>query len=65
MLNFFLSVAVFAAILLLVGAWNRWQRDGGGQQSWLMIAAALVILVNIAIWVVPDQQGKSLATEAR
>lgn len=64
MLNFILSVAVFAAILLLVGAWRRWRRDGNGQQMWLMIAAALVILVNIAIWVVPNQQGKSLVTEA-
>jgi EamA domain-containing membrane protein RarD len=65
MLNFILSVAVFAAILLLFGAWKRWQRVGAGQQMWLMIAAALVILANIAIWVVPDQHGKSLVTEAR
>jgi hypothetical protein len=65
MLNFIFSVAVFAAGLLLFGAWKRWRRDGAGQQMWLMIAAALVILANIAIWAVPDKQGKSLVTEIR
>jgi hypothetical protein len=29
-----------------------------------MVAAALVIFANVAIWVVPDKHGKSLATEA-
>ncbi len=65
MANLILSVATFAAVLLLVGSWKRWRRDGAGLQMWLMIAAALVILANIAIWIVPDQQGKSLATEVR
>ncbi len=65
MANLILSIATFAAVLLLVGAWKRWRRDGAGLQMWLMIAAALVILANIAIWIVPDQQGKSLATDVR
>ena len=65
MLNFMLSVAVFAACLLLVGAWKRWRSGGASQQMWLMIAAALVIFANIAIWVIPDKQGKSLVTEVR
>lgn len=65
MANLILSIATFAAVLLLVGAWKRWRRDGAGLQMWLMVAAALVILANIAIWIVPDQQGKSLATEVR
>jgi hypothetical protein len=65
MLNATLSIAMIAGFLLLFGAWKRWRRDGAGQQMWLMIAAALVIFANIAIWVVPDKQGKSLATETR
>lgn len=64
MANFILSIATFAAVLLLFGAWKRWRHEGAGKQMWLMMAAALVILANIAIWVVPDQQGKSLVTEA-
>jgi hypothetical protein len=65
MANLILSVATFAGILLLWGAWKRWQSDGAGKQMWLMIVAALVIFANIAIWVVPDPQGKSLVSEAR
>lgn len=65
MLNFMLSAALFAACLLLFGAWKRWRSNGTSQQMWLMIAAALVIFANIAIWVVPDKQGKSLVTQVR
>ena len=64
MLNLILSIAVFAGFLLLFGAWKRWRRDGVGQQMWLMIAAALVIFVNIAIWVVPNEAGNSLVEQA-
>lgn len=64
MANLILSLATFAAILLLFGAWKLWRRDGATQKMWLMIAAALVIFANIAIWVVPDEQGQSLATGA-
>lgn len=64
MLNAILSIAMIAAFLLLFGAWKRWRRDGASQQMWLMVAAALVIFANIAIWVVPDKQGKSLVSEA-
>lgn len=62
MLNVILSLAMIAAFLLLFGAWKRWRRDGLSQQMWLMIAAALVIFANIAIWVVPDEKGNSLVT---
>lgn len=65
MLNAVLSIAMLSGFLLLYGAWKRWSRDGASQQMWLMIAAALVILANVAIWVVPDKQGKSLVTEAK
>ena len=64
MLNFILSLATFAGFLLLYGVWTLWRRDGTSQKMWLMAAAALVIFANIAIWVVPDNQGKSLVTEA-
>lgn len=64
MLNLVLSLATFAAFLLLFGAWKLWRREGTSQKMWLMVAAALVIIANIAIWVVPDGEGQSLATEA-
>ena len=62
MLNAVLSLAMIAAFLLLFGAWKRWRREGFSQQMCLMVAAALVIFANIAIWVVPDEKGNSLVT---
>jgi hypothetical protein len=62
MANLLLSIATFAGILLLWGAWKRWRRDGLERQALLMIIAALVIFANVAIWVVPDNEGRSLLT---
>jgi len=64
MLNAILSIAMLSGFLLLYGAWKRWRRDGASQQMWLMVAAALVIFANVAIWVVPDEKGQSLVTGA-
>lgn len=63
MANLLLSIATFAGILLLWGAWKRWRRDGMAQQAVLMVVAALVIFANVAIWVVPDNEGRSLLTD--
>jgi hypothetical protein len=59
-----LSIGMIAGFALLWGAWALWKRDGLGQKVWLMIAAALVMFANIAIWTVPDSQGNTL-TKAR
>ncbi|MFM2410628.1 MAG: hypothetical protein RL481_1456, partial [Pseudomonadota bacterium] len=48
---------------LLWGAWALWRREGAQQKMWLMLATALVIFANVAIWTVPDQQGQSLANQ--
>ncbi|WP_295446362.1 hypothetical protein [Sphingorhabdus sp. EL138] len=64
MINAILSIALLSAFLLLYGATKRWRRDGASQQMWLMVAAALVIIANVAIWVVPDEKGQSLVTGA-
>lgn len=64
MINAILSIAMLSALLLLYGATKRWRRDGTSQQMWLMVAAALVIIANVAIWVVPDEKGQSLVTGA-
>ena len=64
MINAILSIALLSAFLLLYGETKRWRRDGASQQMWLMVAAALVIIANVAIWVVPDEKGQSLVTGA-
>lgn len=63
MVSALLSIAMIAGFLLLFGAWKRWRHDGANQQMWLMVAAALVIFANVAIWALPDTQGRSLVTD--
>jgi hypothetical protein len=60
MVSLILSVGMLSGFALLFGAWRLWKREGLGQKVWLMVAAALVIFANIAIWTVPDQQGNTL-----
>ncbi len=57
MLDLVLSLTVLAAFALLAGAWLLWRRTGNRQQPLLMVLLALVALVNVAIWTVPDKAG--------
>jgi drug/metabolite transporter superfamily protein YnfA len=61
----FLSIAMIGGFALLWGAWRLWRRDGLGQKVALMVAAALVLFANVAIWTVPDEAGRTLASEAK
>ncbi len=65
MTGFILSLAMIAGFGLFWGAWRLHKRGGSRQKMWLMIAAALVMFANVAIWTVPDKQGQSLATAKR
>jgi drug/metabolite transporter superfamily protein YnfA len=65
MVGAFLSIAMIGGFALLWGAWRLWRRDELGQKVWLMLAAALVLFTNVAIWTVPDEAGRTLANEAR
>ena len=59
MLDFVLSLMVLATIALLVGAFLLWRRTGNTRQALLMVVLALVAVVNIAIWTVPDDEGRA------
>lgn len=59
-----LSIAMLGGFTLLWGAWKLWQRGGASRKVWLMVAAALVLFANVAIWTVPDDQGQSLVKDA-
>ena len=61
--NLVLSAATIVSFLLMLGAWKFWRRGGVDQKVILMVIAALVILGNVAIWSIPNDQGKSLASE--
>lgn len=59
MLDTVLALTVLAAILLFFGAFFMWRRTGNRQQALLMVLLALVALVNVAIWTVPDEGGEA------
>lgn len=61
MTNIILSTATFTVVLLLYGAFRQWRKSGVGKQAVLMVIAAGVIIINIAIWTVPNKNGNSLA----
>jgi drug/metabolite transporter superfamily protein YnfA len=52
-----LSVLVLVAVALVAGAFLLWRRDGMHKQVWLMLVLAVVMIVNVLIWALPDKDG--------
>ncbi len=52
--NIALSIAMVAVFALAAGGIYLWTKRGDRQRGLLMLAAALVILVNVLIWTVPN-----------
>jgi membrane-bound metal-dependent hydrolase YbcI (DUF457 family) len=52
-----LSIVVLAAIALVAGAIWLWRRGGATKQVWLMLLLAVVMIVNVLIWTLPDSGG--------
>ena len=63
MLDWVLSLVVLAALALFGGAWMLFRR-GVSRQAWLMVLLAFVMLVNVAIWVIPDATGTAPVSRA-
>jgi hypothetical protein len=61
MLPTVLSILMLAAIALVLGAAWLWRRPGMRRQALLMLVLAAIALVNVAIWTLPDAQGRSPA----
>ena len=59
-----LSLMVLTTLALIGGAVWLWRRKRAGRRALLMLVLAAVIAVNVALWVVPDESGQSLATAA-
>ena len=58
MLATVLSLLMLAMLVLVSGAVFLWQR-GERKRPTLMVLLALVALVNVAIWTLPDKQGNA------
>lgn len=54
-----LSLVMLAAFALIAGAAYLWFKTGARKQAGLMALLALVMLVNVAIWTVPDASGEA------
>jgi len=49
---------------LVLGAIALWRRGGNRKQAGLMLALAAVLIVNVAIWTLPNSEGESLVRAA-
>jgi hypothetical protein len=60
-----LSILMLAGIALLGGAFYLIARQRDKKRGLLMLAAALVMFFNVAIWVVPTTNGTSLSAPGK
>jgi hypothetical protein len=63
-LDLVLSILVLAAIALIIGAVVLWRRGGRTRQVWLMLLLAVVIAGNLALWLVPYDNGTAPVSAA-
>lgn len=56
-----LSILMLAAIALMAGAGFLWFKRNERKQASLMALLALIMIANIAIWLVPTSNGESPA----
>lgn len=52
-----LSIVVLVALALLAAAFVLHRRGVRGRQVWLMVLLAVVMIINVLIWTVPDAGG--------
>jgi hypothetical protein len=62
--NTVLSILVLAAFVLVLGAYALWRRGGSIKQALLMVLLAVIALVNVAIWTLPDASGEAPASKS-
>ncbi len=63
-MDFVLSLVALTAIALVLGAIWLWRRHGVRKQAVLMVLLALVMVVNVLIWTLPDSDGAALRDRA-
>ena len=63
-LDLVLSILVLAAIALVFGAVMLWRRGGRTRQVWLMLLLALIVAGNLALWLVPYDNGTAPVSAA-
>ena len=56
-MDLILSLVMLAALALIGGGLFLWFKKGVRKQAGLMLLLALIMLINVAIWTVPDASG--------
>lgn len=56
-MNLVLSIVMLTAGALLVGAFVLWRRGVPLKQPLLMVLLAVIAIVNVLIWTLPDASG--------
>lgn len=64
MVDIVLSIVMLAAILLVLGAFYLWRRTGEAKQPALMVVLAVIAVLNVLIWTVPNADGTSPLDQA-
>ena len=62
MLSVALSIVMLAVFALIAGAVWLWRKPGMRKQAVLMLVLAAIAALNVAIWTVPDGEGRSPAS---
>ncbi len=52
-----LSLTMLMVIVLPIGAFVLWTRGGTTKQVVLMLVLAVIMALNVAIWVIPTSSG--------
>jgi hypothetical protein len=65
MLSIALSIVMLAVFALIAGAVWLWRKPGMRKQAVLMLVLAAIAAINVAIWTVPDGEGRSPIGQVR
>lgn len=64
MIDFVLGLVMLTAFALVAGAFVYWRKTGETKQPALMVILAVVAVMNVLIWTVPDKDGASPVEQA-
>lgn len=52
-----LSLTMLMVLALPIGAFVLWRRGGATKQVVLMLILAVIMAINVAVWVIPTNSG--------